>query len=358
MCPLKKSDKDLYMHKQKLWSSNINYFDYQSKIIQLIKLIFNPFNWNKISLSFSSYFDFKMSIKNYLKWKFISKHNPDIIYFSFSGIASSYVDSLELYKSIPVVFSCRGSAEKIKPLIDSARKINLKKIIKISDKIHCVSNDMKNSVKKYGEIGDKVFINFPSVEKDFFDFNLRKESKPIKILSTGRLHFQKGYVYSLKAISYLVKKGYEIEYHICGDGPEKGLIKFMIDELKLINNVILHGRVSNQKVKELIADSNIFLLGSVYEGIANAAIEAMMSGLPVVSTKAGGMSELIKNKQNGILTELFSAEQLSDGIEFLINNNENAKTIAKNARHTVVSKFNLENQINIFEKNFLELISE
>ena len=126
----------------------------------------------------------------------------------------------------------------------------------------------------------------------------------------------------------------------------------MIKELGIVDHVIMHGRVSNDRVKELIYLSDAFLLGSIYEGIANAAIEAMISGLPVVSSSSGGMRELITNDFNGILVPLFSDVKLANGLEYLIQNPNKSKEFSINAKKTVLDRFTLENQLDVFIKNF------
>lgn len=354
----KRNDKDLYQDKYKFWSGNIAYLKPSLSLIGKLAAKNN----RKILIEYINKKGFLKGLKLFSKWLLINRDNPDLIYFSFSGIAASYRDVLENENiKTPFVFSCRGSAEKIRPLIDSDRAEKLIYLAGRAKKIHCVSRDMMETLLEYCkfDIEDKVFINYPSINTDVFSTKIdRTTNKPFKILSTGRLHFQKGYVYSLKAIKILKSQGYDVEYHICGAGPEEGLLRFMIKMLGLQDTVVMHGRVSNSKVKSLISQSDAFLLGSIYEGIANAAIEAMASGLPVVSSDSGGMRELIVNKKNGILVPLFSDQELAEGLKFLIDNPIHAREMAKNGVCTVREKFTLENQLDIFMNNFEAIVKD
>jgi colanic acid/amylovoran biosynthesis glycosyltransferase len=348
----KKNDIDLYKDKLSKWSSKIEYIQNKNIPIVIFKDFFEKRRRKNIR-KFVSLYGVKKGFKKYIKWRFINQQEPDLIYFSFSGIGCSYIDVLKCENEIPFIFSCRGSAEKIKPLVDKKRKQILTELINLSSKIHCVSDDMKETLSEFGDVENKVFINYPSIEKSsFINKNDDNNSNEFRILSTGRLHYQKGYIYCLNAIKILVDKGYNIKYHICGSGPEEGLIKFMIKELGIVDHVIMHGRVSNDRVKELIYLSDAFLLGSIYEGIANAAIEAMISGLPVVSSSSGGMRELITNDFNGILVPLFSDVKLANGLEYLIQNPNKSKEFSINAKKTVLDRFTLENQLDVFIKNF------
>ena len=108
---------------------------------------------------------------------------------------------------------------------------DLKNVIEKSDCIHCVSDDLARHLKQFGLTNSKVFINRPAIDSNYFmKQNLRVEDKNqiIKILSTGRLHFSKGYVYALLAVKELLNKGYNIEYNIIGDGSEYEQICFQI----------------------------------------------------------------------------------------------------------------------------------
>lgn len=307
--------------------------------------------------------NFKSRLKILRKWHFFHKGKPDIIHFAFSGIAAENFEVLDIKANAKIFFSCRGSAEKIRPLVDNKRRYKLSKAFDFADRVHCVSEDMRETVAKLSGSKSKTFINYPSINTSYFSFKRRDQfyfnqnNIPFRILSTGRLHFQKGYVYSLIAIKNLCDKGFNIEYNICGTGPEEGLVMYMIQELGLEKNVIMHGKVSGVKVKSLLLETDIFLLPSIYEGIANAALEAIASGVPLLTTTAGGMNEVIINMQNGIIVDRFSADQLAVGIEFCYNNPNKAIELADKAFVTLKEKFVHEKQIEIYDNEYRRAIN-
>jgi colanic acid/amylovoran biosynthesis glycosyltransferase len=357
----KNNDRELYEDRITEWSGRISYYN-KLKLSFFLNAIFNKTIRNKYKTLKKENLSFKKRLSTLSLWTFLHENNPAIIHIAFSGIAAEFNHVLKLGVNASLFVSCRGSAEKIRPLIDKERSSKLTQILNIADRVHCVCEDMLNTVELFGDIRHKSFVNFPSIDLTRFIYkertknNIEKNSiEKIKILSTGRLHFQKGYIYAIKAIKILVDKGYNIEYTVCGGGPEEGLIRYMIQELQLENNVILKGKVSGQMVKELLDDTDLFLLSSIYEGIANAALEAIASGVPIVTTKAGGMSEVINNKVNGILVDGFNIEQLVEGLEYLINNFPIAKEYAKKSYELIATKFNLENQIDIFIKEYEQI---
>ena len=358
VCSINEShDLDYYQERLKEWSGKKVYYS-KKKWTFIFAFIFN----SQLRKRNQELKNKGKSLKSRLillrKWHFINSHRPDIIHFEFSGIAAEFNEVLEMSTDAKIFLSCRGSAEKIAPLINKKRNINLVAVFKRANRIHCVSEDMRQTVVKLGGTVEIIFINHPSINTQRFDFNRRSqqylESKeqPFKILSTGRLHFQKGYIYALLAIKRLSEKGLNLEYNICGAGPEEGLVKYMIQELGLSDCVKMHGKVSGVKVKSLLAESDLFLLPSIYEGIANAALEAIASGVPLLTTTAGGMHEVIQNKYNGIITDRFSAEQLTEGIQFYYDNPNKALEFAEKALDTIKTGFLHEQQIKVFDEEY------
>ncbi len=350
----KSSDIHLYKDRIDEWSNRIYYYNKFNIGFMFRFLFFRSMRKHNLLL-LKNNVRAKERILALSLWDFIHTDNPDIIHFAFSGIAAELNNVINIGLKSYSFVSCRGSAEKIKPLVDLNRANKLTSILGKIDRVHCVSEDMLNTIQNFENIKSKSFINFPSIDTSRFNFtkreHLKKDTK-VRILSTGRLHYQKGYVFALNAIKLLVSRGYSIEYTICGSGPDEGLIRYMIQELSIEDNVILKGKVSSNVVRDLLVETDLFLLSSIYEGIANAALEAISSGVPIITTNAGGMAEVIKNKKNGIIVNRFSSSELANGIQFLIDNYDLAINYSLDAYELVKSKFNLEKQIVTFIKEY------
>lgn len=301
----------------------------------------------------------RKKVLNFVRLSLINSNRPDIIHFAYSGIAIEFIDILDLIDNGTKKFvSCRGSAEIYKPIVDSDRENLLRLLWPKVDFVHCVSQDMMNRMEAYGLGKPQAFVNFPSIDLKKFKYLQRNQSHcesildSVIIISTGRLDHQKGYLYALLAIKKLIAKGVKLEYHILGEGPEFGPIKFFIDDQKLDNNVFLHGKVNADSVSTLLAKAHIFLLPSVYEGISNAALEAMASGVPIVTTDGGGMSEVVKNRINGLIVPRCDPGAIVEAVEYTIDNYQEAIKLAQNARETIQVYFNLKNQIDSFEHKY------
>ena len=116
-------------------------------------------------------------------------------------------------------------------------------------------------------------------------------------------------------------------------------------------NVCLPGNISD--IHEHLKSAEIFVLSSDYEGMPNALIEAMCLGLPSISTKVSGATDLILDHENGILTELDSEEELEKAILELVENKELARKLAVNA-----AKLNEELEVSKIMQQWTEFIKE
>lgn len=285
----------------------------------------------------------------------INKLQPDIIHFEFSGVAIDYLKDLNTIKGKKVV-SCRGSAEKVKLLVYEDRKEKFRSILQLADAIHCVSADMRETIMPYCNDSKKIFINFPSIDTQYFTSKKARITKPSKtVLSVGRITFQKGYLIGLLTIKKLKEKGLNFKWIIAGKGPKHEELLFAIHELGLQQNVELLGSQPRSKVKQLMQEADVYFLPSVYEGIANVVLEAMSMQLPVVCTRSGGMEEVIENGVDGFLADINDPELLADYILALCADENLCASLGANARKKIIDRFNIENQINKFEQVYKEL---
>jgi colanic acid/amylovoran biosynthesis glycosyltransferase len=219
---------------------------------------------------------------------------------------------------------------------------------------------MLQTISNYLPSKDKSFVNYPSIMVDQFYFNQRDykdNSSTFQIITTGRLYYQKGYLFALNAMLMLKKDGYKFKYHVLGEGPDREMLEFVIHDMGLTDFVYLHGRVNGDIVLNHLNKSDIFLLPSIYEGIANAALEAMSVGLPIVSTTAGGMAEVISDGVNGKLVPTYYSQAIYEALKWTFDNYNVSKQMAIKARETIESKYTHEHQIDVYLNNYRKILT-
>lgn len=173
------------------------------------------------------------------------------------------------------------------------------------DAIVCVSETMKESfIKKYG-MAEKVHVvyNVINDEETLAKGNEKLElDLPRPIFSmAGRLTQVKGYDRLVRVCAELRDMGYEFSVAILGKGEEEGNIKKLISENSLEERIKLLGFQENPH--KFIRNSDVFVCSSYAEGYSTAVSEAVILGVPVVTTECSGMREIFGDEECGIICE-------------------------------------------------------
>lgn len=362
VCASQKSD-DLHLYENRLkeWSGNIQYYSYKLPFFQkAVKQIPLMKSEPALLIQLIRKKGLRRGLSHFASVQRLLKGKPDIIHFAFSNIAIHHLDYLNdvASRSVKLVVSCRGTAERIKPLHVPETKDQLERLLSKADLVHCVSKNMEEKLGPFGLAAQKAFVNYPSIEPSKFSKNGRmrfQAGASLSIVSVGRLCFQKGYAYALQALKILADRKIQFTYHIVGDGDDRAMLTYLIEELGLRNSVVMHGKAGSEKVLEMLKNADVFLLPSLSEGVSNAVLEAMSMELPVVSTKVGGMPEVIQHGDNGLLTDWRNPQHMAEQLMWLQNNPQKGIVMGKKARLSIEALFSLDRQIDIFIAQYNKL---
>ena len=162
------------------------------------------------------------------------------------------------------------------------------------------------------------------------------EIKRLKeIVWVGRMDENKNPSMLLEAFAEIAGQYPDWIIKYVGGGPQEEILKELCGRQKLENQVIFYGKTD--QVQNAIATASIFVLTSKQEGMPNALIEAMVSGLAVVATDCpcGGPAELIKTGENGILIPVDDKIALKNALEQLISKEEYRLRLGENAEKLI-----------------------
>ena len=168
-----------------------------------------------------------------------------------------------------------------------------------------------------------------------------REWSPAQIFSVGRIVYQKGLDLGLRALAQL--KDLEWEWRIAGDGPQMDALKSLAQELGISERVSFLGWQSSEELTQWYHHSNLFLFPSRHEGMPNAVLEAMSSGLPVVATKIAGSEELVLDGVTGLLVNPEDVDSLQDGLRRLIVEEKMRMQMGQASRRRVEEEYSWEN---------------
>ena len=196
------------------------------------------------------------------------------------------------------------------------------------------------------------------IREDMFNIpHSEEEDRPMKDtslvgLTVAELHPRKGIHILLHAIQLLIKELPEnkrnIRFSIAGDGPQRETLEKLIEKRGLTEYVTLLGR--QKKIPHLMKSADFFVLPSVREAFGLVNLEAMISGLPVIATKTGGIPEIIENDKTGLLVTPESAEELKEAIKKLISSKLLRDHLSKSGKAEVTKNFSAEKMAKEYEK--------
>ncbi|MBB1477091.1 glycosyltransferase [Shewanella sp. SG41-3] len=223
-----------------------------------------------------------------------------------------------------------------------------KQVFKLCEIFLPISQLWKDKLIEWGCDPLKIKVHRMGINVDDFKIiNINKKfSSPLNIIQVGRLTEKKSILNSVKAI-IIAKKEVNLVFTIIGDGDDYVEVENLIRQNKAENYIKLLGSQPQTIVKDYLQFADIFLLPSVrasdgdMEGVPVALMEAMASGLIVLSTYHSGIPELINNYESGFLVKEGSVDDLAKGI-VKISNLSQRKIVAirKNARNVCIKKFN------------------
>lgn len=127
----------------------------------------------------------------------------------------------------------------------------------------------------------------------FVKRNYNTTKHHLKLLNVGNMIPSKAMDYAIRAFAAYVGMGGKGELHFLGDGPCRPALEKLIDDLKMREKIVLHGKVPNAKVHEMLDSVDLFFFPSFSEATPWALLEAMSHGLPIVCHKRSGVADLV-----------------------------------------------------------------
>jgi glycosyltransferase involved in cell wall biosynthesis len=285
------------------------------------------------ALNQPDYNDFTSSVKR-LK-DIIEKNNINLIR-THRFIANFYGRIAAILTGKPVIISLHDNYNKDKRI---ARRIINRVLALKTSKIVAVSHSIKDDIIKYDGINpDKINVIHNGIDLNRFNPNitanyLKKElgiEEGEKVIGfVGRLVPAKAIDKLIEAFAMIKRQNNDIKLLIVGFGELFEELNELTNHKKLDGHVIFTGK--RRDIPQLLSIMDIFVMPSISEGLPNVLIEAMAAAKPIISTKAGGIPEIITNLDNGILIDN-DINSLYQTINNLLENKDLATTLGLNAR--------------------------
>jgi len=242
---------------------------------------------------------------------------------AFSGFPTGWL----CYRSadkLPYIISLRGSdvpGEHARLKLDyKILAPAFRAIWKKASALVANSEGLKNRALKFmPSAAIDVIPNGVDTER-FSPSETTPESQTLRLLTVGRLSVTKRVEILIDAVDILRKQGCQILLKIVGGGQMLQKLKQIVNEKNLDNIIEITGRIDAEDMPEVYRQNDIFISASKLEGMSNAMLEAMASGLPIIAARCEGTEELIA--ENGLVIENATAEEIAKAIKKLIDDRQ------------------------------------
>lgn len=177
------------------------------------------------------------------------------------------------------------------------------------------------------------------------------------ITTIGRLSVQKGIKHLLTAATHVLRDFPNAQFLIIGDGPQKHELEVTAEKLGIYKKVTFTGW--RDDVREIVAAADVVVLPSMIEAMPYSLLEAMAAGKPTVATVAGGIPEVVVDRETGFLVPPKKPLALSQAIVYLLQNKDVAVQMGMAGRRRCEENFDLKSTVKstiaVYDRMFKEL---
>lgn len=320
-----------------IFPKNNKFLYFFSEIIYLLELSFKKIlGKNKLFYHYYLYFIFKY-------------YKVSHIFCEYGTIGTKLIKVVNNIK-LPLIIHFHGyDAHSDNIVLQNIEEYKI--LFKISSKIIVVSKAMKEKLIELGCPFDKIQIIRCGANSIFFN-NSNYNVNSNYFISIGRFVDKKGPYFTVLAFKKVVDIYPQYKLKMVGDGYLLDTCIQLSKFLKLENNIEFCGVKSPEEIVDILSNSLAFVQHSLVtsyndsEGTPVAIMEAMASGIPVISTFHAGISEIIEHNVTGFLVEECDVDKMAEYMLRIIINPNEAKEIGKNANNYAIENFNLEKNVN------------
>ncbi len=292
-------------------------------------------------------------------------HNLDVlhVHYAIPHAAAAYMAKQILAKEgrhIPFITTLHGTDitlvgkdKTYEPVVTFS--------INESDAITAVSANLKAETNKYFAIHKEIEVihNFVDVKRfskkpiDAFRKVIAPNGEKIMLHASNFRKVKR--VQDVIGIFEKVRKQIPVKLIMIGDGPERPMAEELCREIGYCDDVRFVGK--QEQMEEILPIADLFLLTSDYESFGLAALEAMASSVPVISTNAGGLPEINVHEHTGYMANVGDVEAMAMYALLALNNDALLAQLKKNAYQQAV-RFDIQNIVPLYEALYEKVIQQ
>ena len=257
---------------------------------------------------------------------------------------------LDLHENWPVLLQLSKHTNTIlgKLLSSNSQWVKYEKeMCGLADKIIVVVDEAKSRVNSLGIDSKKIEVVSNTLNINQFDPIEREGFKQdiFRMLYVGGINYHRGIQYVIQAITQLKKRGIEVHFDLVGDGSYLTDIKRLIDDLKVHDNVTVHGFKHYTQICDIYESANVALIPHVKSGhtdntIPHKIFQYMYAGIPMIVSNCNPLMRIVNETQSGVSYRYDHPEDLADIVADFYANPEKLNNYIHHGRQAVIDKYN------------------
>lgn len=274
------------------------------------------------------------------------------------GVIAAYM------AKIPVVATIHGYTDAF-PTVRMYRRLDLL-MLRRFPKVMAVSDYLRQELMASGLAPHRVVTVHNAIDPDVFVSATCADRRKIRTelgigpnasvaLTVGRLNPEKGHRYLLESVQLVCQHISNLHVLIVGEGPLRQRLEAMACSLHL--DTLVSFLDWRDDVASLMAASDLFVLPSTRESFGLVILEALALGIPVIATRVGGVPEIIRADETGILVEPQDAKALARAMVWALTNPAQAGQLARQGQAMVRQRFSVEAMVKATNRVYHEVIS-
>jgi colanic acid/amylovoran biosynthesis glycosyltransferase len=239
----------------------------------------------------------------------IAASAPNLLHAHFA-VDAAYFIGLKRQFRIPLLVSCYGyDISRFPQSLHGLGRFYLRPVWRSADVLLAMSNDMRRDLLALGCPAEKILVHYHGINLARFGYSPRPAApEPLMILFLGSLgNPKKGVDDILRVFAQVAAQRPQVRLRIVGDGHLRPTLEHLAASLGIAEQVTFVGFVPHERLHEELGAAHVFCHPSVTtptgdkEGIPGTVVEAMASGLPVVTTRHAGIPEMVRDGEDGFV---------------------------------------------------------
>ncbi len=222
--------------------------------------------------------------------------------------------------------------------------------------VACSEEVKRYTIRKEKLPEDRIEVIYNGINLEDFSFQPSFDRREKKVGVIANFYPEKGQRFFLQAVPHIKQVFPDTEFILVGEGERRQATENLCKEMGIGGMVKFLGL--REDIPEILSSLRVLVIPSVREGLPNVLLEALSTGTPVVATRVGGIPEVIRQGEEGILIPPADPMSIKQAVCFLLSHPEKAREMGRKGRKLAETRFSLQRMLQDYQQMYLFLLSK